>query len=93
MDEGTPPSSHVTYLTWQQRAQHSARDFWKQALYCRHAMFMCNQTEVNGENSPLQNNKTGSYHSDTLRVYGCHIRTPYDSPQYEWHAELKYCTL
>lgn len=29
----------------------------------------------------MQYNKTGFYHSHTLRVYGHHIHKPYDSPQ------------
>lgn len=90
---GDTPSSHVTYLTWQQIQQRSARDFWKQALCRLHAMFMCNQTKVNGENSPLQYNKTGFYHSHTLRVYGHHIHTPYDSTQYKFSlCNVKSCT-
>lgn len=83
----------MTYLTWQQIQQRSARDFWKQELCRLQAMFMCNQTKVNGENSPLQYNKTGFYHTHTLRVYGRHIHTPYDSPQYEFSlCSVTCCT-
>lgn len=56
-------------------------------------MFMCNQTKVNGKNSPLQYNKTGFYHTHTLRVYGGHIHTPYDSPQCEFSlCSVTCCT-
>lgn len=51
--------SHVTYLTWQQIWQCSARDFWKQALCSLRAMFICNQTKVNGRILPCNTAKQG----------------------------------
>lgn len=47
MAESTLPS-RVTHLAWHRIQEHSARDFWKQPLCRLHAMFMCNQTKVNG---------------------------------------------
>lgn len=56
---GYAAPSHVTYLTWQQIQQCSARDFWKQALCRLHAMFICNQTKVNGRILPCNTTKQG----------------------------------
>lgn len=39
--------------------QSSARDFWKQALCRLHAMFICNQTKVNGRILPCNTTKHG----------------------------------
>lgn len=56
---GYAASSHVTYLTWQKIHQRSARDFWKQALCLLRAMFICNQTKVNGRILPCNTTKQG----------------------------------
>lgn len=78
--------SHVTYLTWQQIQQRSARDFWKQALCRLRAMFICNQTKVNGRILPCNTTKQGFYHSHPQGLW-----TPY--PHTIWRPSVQMSPL
>lgn len=82
--------SRVTHLSWHQIQEHSARDFWKEPLCWLLAMFMCNQTKVNGRILPRNTTKQSFI---ILRGVPQGLWTPYPHTIWQPSVEFPLCRV